>query len=471
MTSENNSGSNRDIGIVGAGLVGCLTALAFASKGYSVTLFELRPDPKTEKESKGLRSINLAVSSRGIRALEYVDKAMAKRVLENIIPMYGRMIHDKRGRQESQKYGLFGESINSIDRSFLNDSLLDELKNANVEVNFNHKLIRLQNLSNKPSMIFINLELSDDEKMKTFEFDYVIGTDGAHSQFRYQLQKSMRMNYSQEYIDMQYLELYIPPNKDTQSKNKFSIDPNHLHIWPRHEFMLIALPNKDGSFTSTFFSPWAVIESFKSSDEFVLFFCEQFPDATELIGEQNLKRAFENHPRGSLMQVSAFPYHNPSGRAMILGDAAHLMVPFYGQGMNCGFEDVRILMELLEMNGGDISESFKQYSSVRREDLRAICKLAMDNYYEMSTKVTSSRYLIRKGIDYYLGKYARNTFLQWIPLYSMISFRDDISYSEAIAIEKRQENILNLFRNGTLGFMAIYFIAKGLQYWDKLRRN
>lgn len=467
----NTNNRHQGVGIVGAGLVGCLAALAFAAKGFSVTLFELRDDPSTlsEKE-KNLRSINLAVSNRGISALKYVDEAMADRILENVIPMKGRMIHAG-SKQESQLYGLFGECINSIDRSYLNEHLLDEIRHSEVNVLFNHKLIKLDNLGEEetPKMTFIDLATEDVEnKTKTFEFDYVVGADGAHSQFRYQLQRSMRMNISQEYVDMQYLELYIPPGT---GESKFSIDPNHLHIWPRHNFMLIALANKDGSFTSTFFSPWSVIESLKTSDEFIDFFKANFPDAFELIGAESLKQVYDSNPRGSLMQVSVYPYNNPSGRAIIIGDAAHSMVPFYGQGMNCGFEDVRVLMEIIDRNNGDVSQSFKDYSVERKQDLDAICKLAMDNYHEMSSKVTNAWYLIRKKLDYTLGKYVNGRLFRWLPLYTMVSFRDDIPYAKAIAIEKRQKVILNNIQYGTLGAIGIYGAVKAAQTWNGLSRK
>ncbi|KAG2736360.1 hypothetical protein G9P44_000450 [Scheffersomyces stipitis] len=475
LESVDTSNRHQGVGIVGAGLVGCLAALAFAAKGYSVTLFELRPDPKTvDASERNLRSINLAVSNRGIRALKYVDDAMADRILEHIIPMKGRMIHDTTGtKQESQLYGLFGESINSIDRGFLNDCLLTEMRHSDdINVLFNHKLVQLDHLMREddtPTMTFVDTRDNKAEP-KTFEFDYIVGADGAHSQFRYQMQRSMRMDFQQKYIDMQYLELYIPPNTLEGATSKFSIDPNHLHIWPRHNFMLIALANKDGSFTSTFFSPWSVIESIKSAQEWVVFFKKNFPDAYKLMGDDHLISVYESNPRGTLMQVTAYPYHNPTGRAIIIGDAAHSMVPFYGQGMNCGFEDVRVLMELIDTNHGNVTKSFKQYSDARKKDLDAICKLALDNYHEMSSKVTSPLYLIRKKLDYTLGKYANGTLFQWLPLYTMISFRDDIPYAKAIAIEKRQATILNRVQIVSLTALALYGAVKAAQCWDRFRR-
>ncbi|KAF3990915.1 hypothetical protein FT663_02988 [Candidozyma haemuli var. vulneris] len=456
------------VGIVGAGLVGCLTGLALNAKGFDVTIFELRPDPRKENSRASLRSINLAVSDRGIRAMRQIDKDLAERVLQHVIPMKGRMIHDASGKkQESQIYGLFGETINSIDRLFLNKVLLQELSRVRVKVFFEHKLVNMVN-GEQPEL---QLAAKDgiDKKVK---FDYVIGADGAHSQFRYQMQKGMRMDINQQYIDMQYLELSIPrvAGAATNHPSRFAIDPNHLHIWPRKDFMLIALPNEDGSFTSTFFSPWSVMESFKhNADSFLAFFKHHFPDAYELIGEKRLSYAFIHQPRCSLMQVSVNPYSSPNHRALIIGDAAHSMVPFYGQGMNCGFEDVHVLMKLLEKNQKNLSRSFAQYTAERKEDLDAICKLALDNYYEMSTKVIDPFYLLRKKIDYVLGKLGRGFPFTWIPMYTMISFRGDIRYSDAVRREKKQAKILRWLQNGSLVIIAILiaFHAKKLRRFLK----
>lgn len=456
MSQHSQKQDQHSVGIVGAGLVGSVAALAFVSKGYTVTLFEARDDPNNQVE-RNLRSINLAVSNRGIRTLKEIDEKLAEKVLEHVIPMKGRMIHDITGKkQESQIYGLNGECINSIDRAYLNKILLQELKRRNVKVYFQHKLVRLSNMDKHPAVETIN----STGEMERFTFDYIIGADGAHSQFRYQLQKFMRMSFAQEYIDMQYIELYIPPDP----KKKFAIDANHLHIWPRHDFMLIALPNQDGSFTSTFFSPWSVIESMQTGEEFVQFFAKNFPDALELIGEKPLLEAFDKNPRGSLMQVSAYPYNSPNGKAIIMGDAAHSMVPFYGQGMNCGFEDVRILMDLIDKYG--IDTAFIEYSPQRKKDLDAICKLALDNYYEMSSKVTNIWYLAKKKLDYSLGRVFKN---KWLPLYTMVSFRDDIPYSKAIEIEKRQTKIVSNVQIGVITSLAIYGVYLAAKLYDKKR--
>lgn len=459
---------SESVAVVGGGPVGCLAALAFSKLGFKVTVFEMRSNPLEDDEhKKSLRSINLAVSDRGIRAMRAVSEEMAERILQHVIPMKGRMIHDITGlKQESQLYGLFGESIKSIDRLFLNRCLVTELMNSDVEVHFNMKLVGLEHIGNegdKPRLTFTTV----NKETKSFDFDYAIGADGAHSQFRYQMQRGMRLDVSQKYVDMQYLELSIPPAEGAKpgSPESFSIDANHLHIWPRKDFMLIALANGDGSFTSTFFSPWQLIDSIKSASDFLAFFKSNFPDAYELIGEEALIYAFDKQPRGSLMQVAVSPYASPSSRVLLIGDAAHSMVPFYGQGMNCGFEDVHVLMQLIKKHGG-VDKAFANYTEARQDDLRAICDLALKNFKEMSARVIDPFYLLRKKVDYFLGK-ASGPLFTWVPMYSMISFRGDIPYSKAVAIEKRQARILKTAEFAMVGATLALVGAKAYQAFRK----
>lgn len=428
--------------VVGAGLVGCLAGLALHKRGYEVTVYDYRFDPRDKStQDKNLRSINLAISARGIESLRYVDEEIAKKVLENVIPMKGRMIHNLQGEQESQIYGLFGECINSIDRAVLNEYLLDELNRYNIDVKFGYKLVRTRFGDKRQTCIFSRT--GQEGVTETSECDFVVGCDGAFSSTRYQMQRAMRMDYSQEYIDCCYIELYIPGTKkfNEQFNGNFAIAPDHLHIWPRHNYMLIALANGDGSFTSTFFGPWSLVESLRESkDRTRKFLLENFPDAMELMGIDEAVHKFINYPKGALMCVECNPYHVDDGKAIILGDAAHSMVPFYGQGMNCGFEDVRVLMELLDQSKGDRSAAFRRYSETRHKDLVAIIELAKNNYKEMSHDVTSTLFLIRKQLDGLLGRVLKN---KWLPLYTMVSFRADVPYSRAVEISNRQKVILN----------------------------
>lgn len=444
------------VGIVGAGPVGALSALGFAHKGYKVSLFDMRSDPRGA-EKNNLRSINLAVSDRGITTLKYVDDDMAQRILKGIVPMYGRMIHDLQGHQESQKYGLYGEHINSIDRAQLTEDLINEIEAYNsahpdnmINLYFRHKFTNMHIDDDKAVLEFA----TDAKKRVTLKYDFVVGCDGTYSRVRNGLMKYIRMDYQQQYIDMCYLELSIPAGP----KGTFLIDANHLHIWPRKNFMLIALANENGSFTSTFFGPWKLTLSLDTDAKVREFFSTNFSDAVDLIGLDRVVDAFLHHPKGALMQVTCNQYHY-SDKCIIIGDAAHSMVPFYGQGMNCGFEDIRVLLQLLEKSPSRLA-AFDEYTATRQKDLNAIQQLALDNYYEMSTKVMSPSYLFRKQIDGVLGKLFPD---YWIPLYTMVSFRADISYSDCIRIEKRQEKVLHKVEKGllagTLGWLG-YKIKK-----------
>ncbi|GMF50258.1 hypothetical protein BVG19_g2016 [[Candida] boidinii] len=439
------------VAVCGGGLVGTLCALGLAHRGYKVTLFDYRDDPRNVSiDRQNLRSINLAVSDRGIRAMNLIDPEMTERVLKDIIPMHGRMIHDLGGKQISQKYGLFGESINSIDRSFLNISLLNEIERYNknhltekdqIEFKFNRKILGFTE-NKKTNKVELSYSNNKNHIKELKSFDFIIGADGAFSTIRYGLQKSIRLDIQQKYVNKCYIELYIPSGEN----GTFKIDPNHLHIWPRDDFMLIALPNQDGSFTSTFFSSWEFIEDLLKEepngvsvdDKITKLFEENFKDAIELITMDKILYSFKNHPKGALCQTECYPY-NLSDKCLIIGDAAHSMVPFYGQGMNCGFEDVRVLLELLDKNHNDRLKTFNEYSQNRHEDLKAILKLAIDNYHEMSHKVNSSLFLFRKKLDGLLGRLIPN---YWIPLYTMVSFRGDISYSDAIKRSHKQDKIL-----------------------------
>lgn len=380
------------------------------------------------------------MSDRGINALKYIDEELAQIVLSKVIPMTGRMIHDLEGNLQSQKYGLNGiEAINSIDRSYLNELLLNEVEKSGISLKFNHKLEKMD-LKEQPKLIFQNNE--------EISVDLIVGADGCFSKVRQNLQKFARMSYTQEFIDCAYLELSIPPGSNNE--NKFLLDKNHLHIWPRDKFMLIALPNLDGSFTSTFFAPWDLIESLDDDESVLQFFKKYFKDAVGLIGEEKLLFAFKNHPKGKLLSLNCNPYHYQD-KAIIIGDAAHSMVPFYGQGMNCGFEDVFVLLKLLESEPS-VGAALSKYSSTRHEDLHAIIELAKENYKEMSHKVNSKLFLLKKQIDFMLTRILKD---RWLPLYTMISFRSDISYSKAVKTHQRQNKILGYIQTAVVGLVLL----------------
>ncbi|KAF8610136.1 FAD/NAD-binding domain-containing protein [Ceratobasidium sp. AG-I] len=448
----------RKLVVVGAGPVGCLCALAFAKQGWEVDIFEGRPDMRDpEVKSKlSLRSINLAISSRGITALSVVDPAIADRFMENVIPMHGRMIHDGQGQCQSQLYDPHGQSINSIDRGLLNIGLLDELaRYSNLRLHFRTKLTTANFDSRVATFV------ADDQPFDV-NFDLCVGADGSYSNVRRQMMRVVRMDFQQEYLPHDYIELSIPAGRTLSGEPDFLLDPNHLHIWPRHSFMLIALPNKDRSFTCTLFAPTENLDELDTTEKFLAWFEINFPDAVGHIGRDRLATSFETNPRNSLICVKANPYHYKD-RAIIIGDAAHAMTPFYGQGLNCGLEDVRVLMSTLQSFGvspvssaaepasedKQLSQALAYYSEHRHKDLVAICDLAMNNYVEMRHSVTTPLYRLRKWVDETLSRFTpfvpwqnlipilgETTFPPgaakgWISLYTMVTFRPDISYATA----------------------------------------
>ncbi|KAJ3049040.1 kynurenine 3-monooxygenase, mitochondrial precursor [Rhizophlyctis rosea] len=426
--------------IVGGGLVGSLASLYFARRGWNVQVYEKRLDPRTDPTPSG-RSINLALSVRGISALQEVGVDEA--ILKTAIPMKGRMIHSLDGELTSQPYGVFGEHINSIDRKLLNEHLLNSADAlSNVHTHFEHEMTQCDFDSKAVSFMKI------DGTKVTVKADLIIGADGAYSRVRQQMMRKVRMDFSQEYIDHEWVELTIPPRKD----GSYAMNPNHLHIWPRQTFMMIALPNTDKSFTVTLFMPRDKFQSVRTESDLIRFFESTFPDAVPLIGLDLLVGEYFKNPKGSLVSIKCSPYHYQD-RCVIIGDAAHAMVPFYGQGMNCGFEDIQALDEFISTHlsvaapSGStspsplaIGEALKAYSASRHKDLVKINDLAMHNYVEMRSDVTKVGYLLRKKLEAALHRVAPSYV---IPLYTMVSF-SRIPYSEVMRRWERQTYWLNV---------------------------
>ncbi|KAL7623595.1 kynurenine 3-monooxygenase, mitochondrial precursor [Parahypoxylon ruwenzoriense] len=435
--------SNQKYVIVGAGPVGSLAALYAAKRGHDVEIYELRSDLRDPSTTplNFTKSINLALSERGINAMRHADQALIDQVFSATIPMRGRMIHGKRPSgelyQESQDYDIHGRTLFAADRADLNRRLLDTLDSMpNVKFFFNHKLTGADFKRHK-AWFEVRGPDSSEERPEEVEitFDFMIGADGAHSAVRYHLMKFTRMNYQQEYIDTLWCEFQIQPNEGAEledRKSKFRISPNHLHIWPGQQFMFIAIPSEDGSFTCTLFLPGAEFARLEA-DPFTLpaFFDRHFPGVTSLIDPRELVSSFEENPHLPLISIKCQPYHF-SNSVVILGDAAHAMVPFYGQGMNAGLEDVRILFSILDNHAaaenndpdkpGSTDAAFQRglaltdYSALRVVDAHAINDLALQNYVEMRASVLSPTYRLRKFLEEFLSVHVPR--LGWQTKYS-----------------------------------------------------
>ncbi|MCI0619188.1 FAD-dependent monooxygenase [bacterium] len=420
-------GNKKNVAIAGAGLVGSLLAIYLLRRGYGVTLFEKRPDMRKQDVGGG-RSINLALSNRGLKALHAVG--LDDVIRKTAIPMHGRMVHSIEGELNMQPYGKEGQFINSISRSGLNIVLMDEAERVGAKILFDCKV---EDVDWKNTQIKYSHQLVASGQ-EVSQFDLIIGADGAFSEVRNALRISDRFDYSQNYIEHGYKELSILPGEG----GKFLMEKNALHIWPRESFMLIALPNHDGSFTCTLFVPFEVPLSFdtiQSKDDAHAFFQKYFPDAVPLM--PTLFDDFVSNPSSSLVTIHSWPWHK--NNTFLIGDAAHGIVPFFGQGMNAGFEDCRVLNDLLDAFHDNWRNVLPEFQSLRKPDTDAIAQLALDNFIEMRDLVTDPEFLLRKKIEARLHQLYPD---QWIPLYSMVTFNENIRYSEALRIGHKQAAIM-----------------------------
>ncbi|MFM7671103.1 MAG: FAD-dependent oxidoreductase [Bacteroidota bacterium] len=413
--------------IVGAGLVGSLLAVYMRRRGHEVSVYERRSDMRTQSVGAG-RSINLALSDRGIRALEEVG--VMDRIRPIAIPMHGRQIHQADGTEIYQPYGKTGQYINSVSRGELNKTLMTVAEEKGARLYFQHRCKSVDWSANK--IVFA----TGDGSECVVEADLIFAADGAFSATRLQYQLHHdRFQYQQSYIDFGYKELTIPAD----SSGGFLLAPNALHIWPRKNYMLIALPNPDGSFTGTLFFPFEGDPSFASlqTDADVMdFFRTNFPDAAEHIPD--LLHQYRTNPTASLVTVKCFPWVH-GVRFALIGDAAHAIVPFFGQGMNCGFEDCFVLNELMEKHDSDWMTILEQYQALRKPDGDAIAELALNNFLEMRDRVADPMFLLQKKIE---SKLHANNPDRWIPAYSQVTFSPQIRYSEALINSLRQEAIM-----------------------------
>lgn len=413
--------------LIGSGLAGGLLAAYLGRRGYEVDLYERRGDPR-EGNMVGGRSINLALSTRGIHALQQIG--IADEVLKHAIPMPGRMIHEKSGELHFAPYDVDpNKHINSIGRAALNATVIEAAQRfPNVRVHFNHKCTGVD-------LDSATAQLESEQGQVNARGDALIGVDGAFSAVRQSMQLAIpNFQYDERYLAHGYKELTIPPGPN----GAWRMEKNALHIWPRKSFMMIALPNPDGSFTCTLFWEFEGPRSFattKTDDEVRRFFDEEFPDAVPLM--PNLLDDFKNNPTGSLVTIRCSPWVYQDKVALV-GDAAHAVVPFYGQGMNAAFEDCVVLDECLAQFPEDRQRAFAEYFQRRKINADALADLALGNFIEMRDKTASKTFRGKKKLDHFLEAALPGVYL---PLYTMVTFTR-IPYAKAARRARIQDSVV-----------------------------
>ena len=413
--------------IVGAGLVGSLWSVYLSKAGYKVTIYERRPDIRKAEISAG-KSINLALSNRGWKALDAVG--VGDEIRKIAIPMYGRQMHNLDGTETYQPYGKEGEAIYSVSRGGVNAKMMDLAEEfGNATIFYNHRC-------NKADLEAGKVFIENTQTGEKFEdqADIVFAADGAFSAIRYNsFQVQDRFQYEQRYIEDGYRELLLPANED----GSYKMDKNKLHIWPRGRFMLIALANEDGSFTCTLFMPMEGEKSFaalKTDEDVDRFFKETFPDFYEMMPD--LVTDWHSHPLSSLAIIRCYPW--TYGKVALMGDAAHATVPFYGQGMNSGFEDCTVLSQLMQKHNENWPEVFAEYQVLRKPDGNAVQDLSLHNYFVMRDYVADPKFLLQKKIE---KRFSEKYPDKWMPLYSQVTF-SNIRYSDAWKKGMQQEEMM-----------------------------
>ena len=416
---------SRQVTILGAGLVGSLLAIILRKRGHKVTIYERRPDMRSASISAG-KSINLAMSARGWKALDLAG--LRSEMEELAIPMYGRYLHQTDGSTAFQPYSKNNEAIYSVSRGELNKKLMTLAEKHGVKIEFEHRCTQVHVENN-------HAHFHHDHKEKVVEADLLFGADGAFSALRKSYTHMDRVNCDQMYLEYGYKELCILPGKN----GEWLMEKNALHIWPRGKYMMIALPNTDGTFTCTMFMPFEgpgmAFDKLNTEKDVIDLFDKQFPDAKALM--PGLLEDFFTNPTSSLITTHIFPWHYKNKSALI-GDAAHAIVPFYGQGMNAGFEDCTVLSTLLDKHGEDWDSILQAYEVARKPNGDAVAALALLNFTEMRDKVSDPMFLERKKIEKELGKRYPH---QFVSVYEMVSF-SHTPYDTAIQCIQAQDQLL-----------------------------
>ncbi len=417
--------TKKKIAIIGSGLVGSLLSIYLKKLGHRITVFDRRPDIR-KTEFSG-RSINLAMSNRGWNALKEVG--IEEEIKKIAIPLDKRAMHVIDKPLYFQKYGKDGEAIWSISRGILNRKMIDIAEASGVDFRFGEKVWDV----NLPETKLYTGETEKGEWTE-YSFDMIFGCDGAFSRVRHKMQRRSRFDYSQDFIDVGYKELSILPNADGSHK----LDKNSFHIWPRGNFMFIAMPNLDGSFTCTLFMPFegdVSFESIKTNTEARSFFKTYFPTVQNDI--DNLAEDFFKNPTSAMVTMKCYPW-TYWDKVALVGDSAHAVVPFYGQGMNAGFEDIFVLNQIIAKHGDDWERIFQEYQKNRKPNADAIAELSYRNFKEMSSKTADPTFLLQKKIE---KRFAAKYPDKWIPVYSRVTFSDR-PYAEALAEGDVQEEIM-----------------------------
>jgi len=415
----------KNIAIIGSGLVGSLLAIYLKRYGHTITVFDRRPDIRNIEFSG--RSINLAMSNRGWKTLREVS--LEEEIKKIAIPLNKRAMHIVGQAEYYQKYGKEGEAIWSISRGILNRRMIDLAENAGVIFKFEEKVWDV----NLPEA---KLYTGKTEKghWEEYQFDLIFGCDGAFSRVRHKMQRRSRFDYSQDFIDVGYKELTIPANENGTHK----LDKNSFHIWPRGKFMLIAMPNLDGSFTCTLFMPFegeVSFENITTKEQAKNFFATYFPNVMQFMDD--LMEDFFKNPTSAMVTMKCYPW-TYWDKVALVGDSAHAVVPFYGQGMNAGFEDIYELNRIIKKHGDDWETIFQAYQKKRKPNADAIAELSYRNFIEMSSKTADPKFLLQKKIEkHFASKHPE----KWIPAYSRVTFSDK-PYTEALELGDAQEEIM-----------------------------